>query len=127
LIPYRSNSKRCAGGFLRPQPTQQPIPVSASTIQPAARPEPPAPNTTYKTRDNDPAGGIVFYDAAGTITVTSDIAGVIMIDGEVTGARIKAGGTVTVANVSTGATEVVVKSDDGKIVKAPQTVMVQQG
>ncbi|MDR2702565.1 MAG: SUMF1/EgtB/PvdO family nonheme iron enzyme [Spirochaetaceae bacterium] len=63
----------------------------------------------------------------GSITITSDIAGIIMIDGEATGTRIKAGGTVTIANVSTGATEVAVKGDDGKIVKAAQTVMVQQG
>jgi len=65
--------------------------------------------------------------AVGTISVTSDIAGIVIIDGEESGTRIKAGGTVTVANVSTGATEVAVKTDDGKIVKAPQTVMVAQG
>jgi len=65
--------------------------------------------------------------SVGNITVTSEIAGVIMIDGEATGTRIKAGGTVTVSNVSTGATEVAVKADDGKIVKAPNTVMVQSG
>jgi len=63
----------------------------------------------------------------GSITVTSDIAGIIMIDGETTGTRIKAGGTVTVSNVPTGSTEVAVKGDDGKLVKAPQKVMVTQG
>jgi formylglycine-generating enzyme required for sulfatase activity len=50
-----------------------------------------------------------------------------MIDGEATDTRIKAGGTVTVSNVSTGSTEVAVRGDDGKIVKAPQMVMVVQG
>jgi formylglycine-generating enzyme required for sulfatase activity len=76
-------------------------------------PPPPPPRTTTT--------------AVGSITVSSDITGVVMIDGEATGTRIKAGGTVTVSNVSTGSTEVAVKGDDGKIVKAPQMVMVVQG
>jgi hypothetical protein len=77
-------------------------------------PQPPPPARTTTT-------------AVGSIAVSSDIAGVVMIDGEVTGTRIKAGGTVTVSNVNTGATEVAVRGDDGKIIKAPQMVMVVQG
>ena len=43
--------------------------------------------------------------SVGSITVSSEIAGVIMIDGRSTGTSVKAGGTVTVTNVTTGATE----------------------
>jgi uncharacterized caspase-like protein len=65
--------------------------------------------------------------AVGSVTVTSEIAGVVMIDNEATRTRIKAGGTVTIANVSTGATAVAVKEDNGNIVEAAQKVMVRQG
>lgn len=85
--------------------------------QPAASAQPvvtPSPETTIST-------------AVGNVTITSEIAGIIMIDGEATSSRIKAGGTVTVSNIGTGATEVAVMSDDGKITKLPQSVMVRQG
>jgi formylglycine-generating enzyme required for sulfatase activity len=85
--------------------TIAPVSNSVQTVQPASHPS----------------------VTVGNLTVTSDIAGVVMIDGEATGTRIKAGGTVTIANISTGATEVAVRGDDGKIVKAPQMVMVVQG
>ncbi|GBU28671.1 hypothetical protein R84B8_02231 [Treponema sp. R8-4-B8] len=62
----------------------------------------------------------------GSVTVESEIAGEIFIDGQGTGRRIKAGGTETISNVSTGNTEVAVKDSDGVIVKAP-IVMVRQG
>jgi len=65
--------------------------------------------------------------ATGSISVTSEIAGIIMIDGEATGTRVKAGGTATITNIGTGNTEVAVKGDDGKIIKAQNTVMVRQG
>jgi len=63
----------------------------------------------------------------GSVTVESEIAGEIYIDGQATGRRIKAGGTETISNVSTGYTEVAVKDGNGVTVKAPQTVMVRQG
>jgi len=62
----------------------------------------------------------------GDINVTSEIAGIVMIDGVEIGSRIKAGGTITVTNVSAGSTEVAVKDDNGKITRAP-AVMVRQG
>jgi len=65
--------------------------------------------------------------SVGTITIVSEYAGIILLDGEETGSRIKAGGTMTITNVLTGATEVAIKTDDGSITKAQGTVMVQEG
>jgi hypothetical protein len=65
--------------------------------------------------------------AVGAITVTSAIAGEILIDGDVTGISVKDGGTATITNVSTGNTEVAVKESSGAITKAPQMVMVLEG
>ena len=65
--------------------------------------------------------------SVGAITVMSEYAGIILLDGEETGSRIKAGGTVTIANVMTGATEVAIKTDNGSIAKAQGLVMVQEG
>jgi len=65
--------------------------------------------------------------AVGSITVTSAIAGEILIDGKGTGISVKDGGTATITNVSTGNTEVAVKEPNGVITKAAQMVMVQQG
>jgi len=63
--------------------------------------------------------------SVGSVTVESDIAGELFIDGKPSG-TIKAGGTVTIPNVSTGSTEVAVKESDGTVIKAPN-VMVRQG
>ena len=63
----------------------------------------------------------------GSITITSEIAGEILIDGTATGTRIKAEGNVTINGVSTGMTEVAVKEGDGTIIKALHNVMVRQG
>jgi hypothetical protein len=57
--------------------------------------------------------------------VESDVAGEILIDGIPSG-TIKAGGTVTITNVSTGNTEVAVKESDGNVIKAP-VFMLRQG
>jgi len=65
--------------------------------------------------------------AVGAITVTSAIAGEILIDGDGTGISVKDGGTATITNVSTGNTEVAVKEPSGVITKAPQMVMVSEG
>jgi len=63
----------------------------------------------------------------GSINVTSDIAGIIRIDGKDTTTRIKAGGTEVISNVKVGSTEVAVKGDDGKITAAPSAIMVLGG
>ena len=63
---------------------------------------------------------------SGSVTVESEIAGEIYIDGQATGRRIKAWGTETISNVSTGYTEVWVKDGSGATIKA-STVMVRQG
>ncbi|MHC6203179.1 caspase family protein, partial [Breznakiellaceae bacterium SP9] len=65
--------------------------------------------------------------STGSVQVTSAVAGSIVIDGTDTGVRIKADGTATVSGVSTGQTEVGVKSSDGRITKAAQTVLVRAG
>jgi len=65
--------------------------------------------------------------AVGNIKLKSEVAGAVMIDGVEIGTKIKAGGTMTVTNVSAGRTEVAVKKDDGKIIKVPKEVIVQQG
>jgi len=65
--------------------------------------------------------------AVGSITVTSAIAGEILIDGKGTGINVKDGGTATITNVSTGNTEVAIKEPNDAITKAAQMVMVQQG
>jgi len=44
-----------------PNAPAQPVQTTSQT-QPAARPETPAPNKTYKVGDIGPAGGIIFYD-----------------------------------------------------------------
>ncbi|MDR3341919.1 MAG: SUMF1/EgtB/PvdO family nonheme iron enzyme [Treponema sp.] len=63
----------------------------------------------------------------GIITVSSEIAGIVMIDGAATGTRIKEGGTATIRDVSTGKTTVAVKGDDGTIIETAQPVMVAAG
>ena len=65
--------------------------------------------------------------AVGSIRLTSEIAGEILIDGKAVGTRIREGGAVTLNNLETGSTEVAVRQDNGTIVKAPNTVRVQQG
>jgi hypothetical protein len=63
----------------------------------------------------------------GAIKVASQYAGMILLDGIESGSRIKAGGTVTITNITSGLTEVAIKADDGSITKASDAVMVQQG
>jgi formylglycine-generating enzyme required for sulfatase activity len=94
--------------FFRKQAAQSAQPVAPSPPQ-ATAPLPQQPTVT-----------------GGSVTVNSEIAGEIFIDGQATGRRIKAGGTETISNVSTGNTEVWVKDSNGATIKAP-TVMVVQG
>jgi len=65
--------------------------------------------------------------AFGNIMVTSDYAGVITLNGEPIGPKIKAGGAMNIVNVVAGAAEIILKDNDGKIVQTPQKVVVQQG
>ena len=123
-------AKPVAVAPVQPAPVQpapvQPAPVQPAPVQPVALPVQPAPAPAVQPAPKPVAPQSVSA-AVGNITITSDIAGVVMIDGEAIGTRIKAGGTVTMSNINTGSTEVAVRGDDGKIVKAPQMVMVQQG
>jgi formylglycine-generating enzyme required for sulfatase activity len=64
--------------------------------------------------------------ATGRITITSHIAGEIMINGRATGSQISEGGTLTFNNVVTGTTEVAVRQSNGTVSRAPNTV-VRQG
>ncbi|GHT89495.1 hypothetical protein FACS1894137_18850 [Spirochaetia bacterium] len=70
--------------------------------------------------------GMSSATATGSITVTSEIAGTIIVDG-VDRTRIKSGGTATVQNVASGNTEVAVRGDDGKTYPSAETVFVRQG
>jgi hypothetical protein len=91
---------------------------------PPVAPPQPQPQAVFAPQTAPPS---LISAAVGNIAITSEIAGEILIDGTATGSRIKAGGSVTVTNVSAGNTEVAVKEDDGKITKTAQTVVVQQG
>ncbi|MDR1419887.1 MAG: caspase family protein [Treponema sp.] len=64
--------------------------------------------------------------ALGSVTVMSEIAGMIMIDGKETGTRIKAQGSAVITGVSSGSTEVAVKEDNGRA-SGTLTVLVGQG
>ena len=71
-----------------------------------------------------PPDDISLQFASGSVTFESDVAGEILIDGMSRGI-IKAGGTVTITNVSTGKTEVAVKESDGTVIKAPNITVLQ--
>jgi hypothetical protein len=96
----------------------------ANSVYLGSRPTPSTPVQTAQPAAPTPPSQPVT--TGGTVTVNSEIAGEIFIDGQATGRRIKAGGTETISNVSTGSTEVWVKDSDGATIKAP-TVMVRQG
>ncbi|MDR1588336.1 MAG: hypothetical protein LBS57_12850, partial [Treponema sp.] len=66
-------------------------------------------------------------DGTGSVTVISDVAGMVLIDGEETGTRVKSNGTVTINNILNGDTEVAVKLDDGTTVRAAAMVPVKSG
>jgi len=112
----RGSEHQDGGSFLffRRQTAQTAQPATSTSSQPAAPTpqQPSAPSQPVAT--------------GGSVTVNSEIAGEIFIDGQATGRRIKAGGTETINNVSTGSTEVWVKDGNGVTIKAPN-VMVRQG
>jgi formylglycine-generating enzyme required for sulfatase activity len=61
---------------------------------------------------------------AGSVQVSSEVAGVIIIDGKDTGVRVKSGGSAVIHNVSTGDTTVGLRGDDGKVINAPNVRVV---
>jgi outer membrane biosynthesis protein TonB len=69
----------------------------------------------------------VATDGTGSITVISDVVGMVLIDGAETGTRVKSNGTVTINGILNGDTQVAVKLDDGTIVKASGMVLVKTG
>jgi hypothetical protein len=81
------------------------------------------------TKQESPAAreGNAVTGNTGSVTVTSEAAGVVMIDGTETGTRVKARGTVTIADIANGDTEVAVKLDDGTIARARGMVLVKTG
>jgi hypothetical protein len=73
-----------------------------------------------------PAGTAAAKDT-GSVAVLSDVAGMVLIDGEETGTQVKSNGTVTINGILNGDTEVAVKLDDGTIVRAADMVPVRSG
>jgi tetratricopeptide (TPR) repeat protein len=69
----------------------------------------------------------VAVKGTGSVTVISDIAGIILIDGKETRTRIKSNGTTTINDILNGDTEVAVKLDDGTIIRAADMVLVRSG
>jgi formylglycine-generating enzyme required for sulfatase activity len=83
-----------------------------------AEKEPPGPAPEPHT------GGVTVTAHTGKIKVTSEIPGMVLIGGKETGTRIKAQGSVTIANVSAGLTEVAVREDSGAL--AVRSVLVRR-
>jgi formylglycine-generating enzyme required for sulfatase activity len=111
---------------LNPAPASRPAaaPAQNAPARPAATQQPAAkPATARPAPAQQPAAAV----STGTVTVTSEIAGAVLIDGADTGQRIKAQGTVAIQNVSAGQTEVAVRGDDGKLYRLSQPVTVRQG
>ncbi|MDR2500316.1 MAG: SUMF1/EgtB/PvdO family nonheme iron enzyme [Treponema sp.] len=76
---------------------------------------------------NTPPPPVTSEAHTGSVTVTSEIAGMVLIDGRETGTRVKAQGSVTIANVSAGETVAAVRDDSGNITRAARNVAVRQG
>ncbi|MDL2229172.1 caspase family protein [Treponema sp. OttesenSCG-928-L16] len=64
--------------------------------------------------------------ATGHITVTSEVAGTVIIDGT-DYASVKAYGPLTISNIAAGLTEISVRDEAGNIHKSPLAVMVNAG
>jgi formylglycine-generating enzyme required for sulfatase activity len=62
----------------------------------------------------------------GSLTVSSAIAGMVVVDGRDTGISVKAEGTVTIPNIASGWTEVGVRGSSGQVIPGPG-VLVQAG
>jgi CHAT domain-containing protein/tetratricopeptide (TPR) repeat protein len=76
--------------------------------------------------DDGPANP-VYVPVTGSIVVTSDSAGIIVIDGQETGQTIKEQGTITISNVPVGLTSVRVRAGDGELIDAEDDVLVRPG
>jgi formylglycine-generating enzyme required for sulfatase activity len=81
----------------------------------------------FRKQANVPVSTNLPPQVTGSISVSSEIAGEIIVDGQARGVRVKEGGVVTVNGVDIGVTEVAVREDNGTITKAQQTVRVLQG
>jgi formylglycine-generating enzyme required for sulfatase activity len=72
------------------------------------------------------APSVIATFSVGSVELTSEIAGWVIIDNADTGMMVKAGGTVIIQNVATGSTDVAVRVADGQVYRAAP-VMVRQG
>jgi formylglycine-generating enzyme required for sulfatase activity len=90
----------------------------AITVPPSKAPQSTDPPPT-------PPAPVTSQAHTGSVTVTSEIPGMVIIDGKETGTRIKAQGSVTIADVSAGLTEVAVREDSGAV--AAVSVLLRQG
>ncbi|MDR1933927.1 MAG: caspase family protein [Spirochaetales bacterium] len=86
----------------------------------------PAPATTPQAVQPAATAAISGAASTGSLNITSQISGTIMIDGIDTGIRVKAGGNALVQNIATGTTEIAIKADDGTITKASAGVLPGQ-
>jgi hypothetical protein len=76
-------------------------------------------------QEAEKAGGVPVRVDTGTVQVSSGVAGVVVVDGEDSGVRVKEGGSVSIT-VTSGRTEVGVRKDGGALILAPP-VVVQAG
>jgi hypothetical protein len=104
----------------RPVPSTLGVNKKYSTLRYSHAEECAVDGTTYLTTTPQPSTPSQPVATGGSVTVESEIAGEIFIDRQATGRRIKAGGSETISNVSTGCTEVAVKDGNGATVKAPR-------
>jgi len=63
----------------------------------------------------------------GSINLSSEVAGMVLIDGTKTDKCVKAQDSVFIDHIATGMTEIAVLLDDGTVVKAQETVLIKAG
>jgi len=106
--------------------------VGADVLEASKGKQTPHISSQYFGKDSlNARGGARIVDPPqtkyGSVTVNSEVAGRILIDNIDVNRSIKAGGVETITNVKTGVTEVSVRGDDGKTVRAQENVMVYEG
>ena len=80
--------------------------------------------TVYACSKQTPSSG---NPKTGSIKLSSEVAGMVLIDGAETGRRVKAQGSILIENVDTGMTETAVLLDDGTMAKAQEMALVKAG
>jgi hypothetical protein len=100
---------------------RKPVPVIAAPVSEPEVPIPPPPPQAVSLA----APLMTSAVSVGSLSVTSAIAGTILIDGNDTGAFVRAGGTVVLQNVISGATIVAIQEENGKITKANGPVIIR--